>query len=221
MWCIHMKKRTDRDPYVDALQKRFPNMRMYDPLPSLNGQRGCYESHQQVMRQTEQDVAVIFEDDAKEVKDSALIIEECKKVLRSTTFDIIYLGCFPDIVKHFHSQYSESLYTVKATQTHAYVVHERFMKKFINAPYSSIPVDEYFRDNATCLAWLPGIFVQENSASNVSTIKSLSLIPYKNELIYAAQLYASKVGIPLYIVCVSLIFIGILIRIKYGGRKTR
>jgi GR25 family glycosyltransferase involved in LPS biosynthesis len=216
-----MKKRSDREPYVQALQKRFP-VKIYDPPSSLNGQQGCYESHQQVMRLSlDNEVAVIFEDDAKEIDDSLPILEECKKVLNSSSVDIIYLGCFPDIIKHFHTPYSGSLYNVKATQTHAYVVHQRFMQKFIATKYTSVPVDEYFRDNATCLAWLPGVFVQENSASNVSTVQYLSLLPYKNHLVYAAQIYASKVGIPLYIVCVSLILIGIAIRIKYGGRKTR
>jgi GR25 family glycosyltransferase involved in LPS biosynthesis len=219
-----MNHRKDRKPYVQTLQATFPDLRLFDPPLSTNGQQGCYESHSTIMQLALQEnikVAVIFEDDAIEAgnADIRAVVEQCKNVLLQSNNDILYLGCFPDIFKHFHTSTSNQfLFQVRATQTHAYMVHERFMKKFCSIPYSGTPVDEYFRDHAKCLAWLPGLYVQENSKSNVSTKQTLSVMPYKNTFVYVVQLYAAKIGIPLYLLCVSLMFVGLLLRIKYGRR---
>ena len=228
MWCIHMTKRLDRLTCVQALQSSFPKLKVYNPVHSVDGQRGCYESHQEVMRQALDehcDTAVIFEDDAiksSEIYNHNKYIESSIRTLITNDVDIIYLGCFPDIWKHYHNHFDHSLYTVKATQTHAYIVHKRFMRNFILQPYDGIPIDEYYLNNARCLAWLPGLYEQENSPSNVSTKSSLSLFPYKNYAVHAAQLYALNVGIPLYFVCVSLFFtVALLIKIKYGRSETR
>ena len=211
VWCIHIADRKDREPYIDNLKKSFA-INVFEAERSVDGKRGCYESHQKIMRQCKNDpYAIIFEDDA--VASDLKYFDEAMNFAKRTDWDIIYLGCFPDIFK-WQQNVLGHVYRVRAAMTHAYIVSSDYMKRFSDRPYDGIPVDNVFRDEARTFAILPSMFSQANTESDVDNV--FSSIFVKDIVVKFCEFYATEVGIPVHVL--GLIVATLLI---INGRASR
>ena len=222
--CIHIPERLDRKKSMDKVSLEL-NMNINYFLTQKHpngGKQGCFESHQQVMRESLQknlDMCLILEDDI-ELSSSfswELLYEVLHFACYSTEpWDILYLGCLPDIFSYNQIHKIGHIYKVRATQTHAYIVHSRFMKRFIHFQYSGQAVDNVFKKTANSFAILPSLFHQIQSTSDVeqNTITAISTFPIKSNVVHSIEFYASSIGISiLYLVrvcvaacCIAYVF---------------
>jgi GR25 family glycosyltransferase involved in LPS biosynthesis len=151
---VHIAERTDREKYVDELRSLGAPIEYYYATRQKDGRRGCYESHQAIMKESLSfDNALIFEDDAVAVNLFGMF-EVQAFMAKNTDWDIIYLGCFPDVFRT-QTHVTGNMYLVKASMTHAYVVSQKYMKTFVKRPYDGIPIDNVFRNEAKTYALSP------------------------------------------------------------------
>jgi GR25 family glycosyltransferase involved in LPS biosynthesis len=193
-WCIHMPERLDREKHVEKLESEF-SVKRFHAKKHKEGKRGCYESHQAVMKKSlHKPFIAVFEDDAVQVSNTWK--PEVMRFLRREDWDILYLGCFPDVLRSQSHEYG-NIYRVKATMTHAYIVSQLYMKEFVKRSYDGTPVDNVFRNEARAFAYLPSAFVQAETQSDIGNFSSS--YPWKNIVIQACEFYAMHVGWPIYV----------------------
>ena len=193
-WCIHMPERVDREPHVRDLESAF-HIRRFHAKRHTEGKRGCYESHQAVMRTSmKRPYVLIFEDDAVQINKTWQA--EVLRFVRRDDWDILYLGCFPDVLRTQTHEFG-NIFRVHASMTHAYFVSQAYMKQFVSRPYDGTPVDNVFRNEARTFAYLPSAFVQADTASDIGNFSSA--FPWKRAIIYACELYAIHLGTPIYV----------------------
>ena len=212
--CIHLPHRTDRRITMDALKNKLKMpLQIFNAQKSLRGAvQGCFESHQTIMKKALKNGlsnALIFEDDA-EISEFFSIqkIKDVKQFMKNATinWDIIYLGCFPDVWKHSQSHITKSFYEVKATQTHAYIVNKPYMNFFSNLIFQGVPIDEVFLKTAKAYAILPSLFKQSLTPSDVSSI-AISNLPFKNVMTSLVENYAMYFGLfPISHACIYTFF---------------
>jgi hypothetical protein len=218
--CIHMPSRKDRRAIVDkaVYNLRIP-LTFYNPTPHPDGPiRGCYESHLAVMREAiaaGKDTCLIFEDDFEESNFSWEKLDEvCRFSRNNTEWDIIYLGCFPDVLNHGQSWFHGNMFRVRATQTHAYVVHKRFMLKAVEDEFCGMPIDEYFKAKASCFAILPSLFMQASTSSDVSSVSIVSMFPAKQAIVSAIENYTIDFGVSLRSIVCLFAFVCVALRLR-------
>ena len=189
-----MPERVDREIHVQELEDDFP-LKRFEAKRHAIGKQGCYESHQAVMKMSlHLPYVVVFEDDAVQI--SKTWRPEVMRFLRRKDWDVLYLGCFPDILRHQEHEYG-NIYRVQATMTHAYVVSQAYMNFFVSRPYDGTPVDNVFRNEARTFAYLPSAFVQAETVSDIGNFSSS--YHWKQTVIQACELYAMNVGWPIYV----------------------
>jgi hypothetical protein len=199
-----MPERRDRAQLVSraATAARMPLEWFHVSKHPEGGVRGCYESHVSLMRQgldAGLDTLLVFEDDIELARDFAL--DRVAEVIRFMTsrrgqWDIVFLGCFPDVWRGQHSWISGHMFKVRATQTHAYVVSAAGMRRLARRPFDGTPIDEVLRDEARCYATLPSLFEQALSPSDVSSVAGVSTFAGKRFVTSAVEAYAMHVGVP-------------------------
>jgi hypothetical protein len=210
-WCIHIADRKDREEYIKDLRKSF-HINVFEAERSSDGKKGCYESHQRIMQQCKDDpYAIIFEDDAVAV--DLKYFDEALNFAKRSDWDIIYLGCFPDIFR-FQENVIGHILKVKVAMTHAYIVSSSYMKKFSLRPYDGIPVDNVFRDEARTFAILPSMFTQANTESDVANVFSSVFV--KDFVVAFCEFYAREVGVPVHVLGLLVAFLIII-----NGRSAR
>lgn len=218
-FCITLKGRHDRLEHMTHFSREYeiPLQFVHVEKHPLGGQIGCYQSHLKVMKMSLElhpdDNCIIFEDDActtlsKEEMKTALC-KVARFMKTDAVWDILYLGCFPDVLSNATIPAEFGMYNVVATQTHAYIIHNAFMKKFIHYPYERDPIDEVFRRTAKTFASIPTIFNQLPSASDISSLQSVSLCSFKDKVYAAVNQYIEMTSFPiLYWLCMfSLLYI--------------
>jgi hypothetical protein len=200
--CIHMNERTDRLEGIEELKvkTKLPIEYFSVERHPKGGMQGCFESHVQLMKQNnEKKWCFILEDDAQcsEYFSQKRLAEVLRFANSRADWDIIFLGCFPDVLKGYQVNITGNMYRVHATQTHAYMVSRSFMKLARDWEYRGIPIDEEFKLNARCYASLPSLFVQSNTYSDVEkSIIPISKSPFKKCLTELVEMYAQEIGLP-------------------------
>lgn len=201
--CIHMRARVDRMRLIEAAQKalNIPLRLFYAEKHAEGGVRGCYESHVAVMREAladGQETCLVFEDDLEVGDFSWERLAEVTRFIRDRRgeWDVVYLGCFPDVWSCTQRWIKGNIFEVHATQTHAYVVSKAFMERMVARPFDGTPIDEVFYHHARAYAVLPSLFFQASTASDVSSV-GVSLLAAKRSVTDAAEVYAVNVGLPL------------------------
>jgi hypothetical protein len=200
--CIHLSHRKDREVHINALKHnlQIPLKIFYAEKSKFGAIRGCFESHQTIMKNALHNGcnnALIFEDDAIISKHFSFEkIQRVKHVIENLNvhWDIIYLGCFPDVWKY--PQYYNcklGFYEVKATQTHAYIVNKPYMQFFSKLNFQNKPIDEVFLETSKSFAILPTLFHQSLTYSDVSSIP-ISDLPFKNFITDIVEHYAMYCG---------------------------
>lgn len=211
--CIHMPARADRAVLVRraASKARMPVTWFHVSKHPDGGVRGCYESHLAVMREALAaglPNVLVFEDDI-EVAPSFRRerVAEVARFMAHTegAWDILFLGCFPDIWRGAQTWVSGHMYAVRATQTHAYIVSAAGMLRLAHRPFDGKPIDEVLRDEARCYATLPSLFTQALSQSDVSSIGGISTFGGKRAVTAAVEAYAVHIGAPLRSVLLALL----------------
>lgn len=216
--CIHLSHRKDRQVHIDALKNKLQiPLKIYQAQISKKGaMHGCYESHKTIMKNALKkgfNNALIFEDDAVISKNfSFQKIQKVKEFIKNSSinWDIIYLGCFPD-VWNYPQYYNSTLdiYEVKATQTHAYIVNKPYMQFFTKLEFQEKPIDEVFLETSKAFAILPTLFQQSLTYSDISSIP-ISDLPFKNYITNIVEYYAIYSGkIPFSHACAFIIFCSI------------
>jgi len=197
--CIHMKKREDRRALLRKVEKSLGiPIQFYHPTKHPNGAvQGCYESHQAVIRSNLHTTwCTVLEDDIEECTVTQQLLDEVLRFLHNRNdWDIFYLGCFPDVLKFTQHWEIGNIFKVRAAQTHAYIIHQRFMRKVVDTPFKGIPIDEFYIKNAQCYAILPSLFFQAASASDVSSNSLISAFRGKNAIVAAVENYCLDFGI--------------------------
>lgn len=219
--CIHIPERRDRRVLMDSLQEKLdlPLEYYFTSKHPEGGMKGCFLSHQQVMQETLQkmhETCLIVEDDICLSKHFSwsYVLEVLHFLKSCKNWDIVYLGCFPDILRD-QINVGGHMFKVKATQTHAYVCHRNFMKKFVAMKYEGTAIDEIFYRKAKCYALLPSLFYQASTPSDVEkSVVPISEFPLKQFFVSAVENYTLWFGHSLLEVlrlCVAaLVFILIL-----------
>ena len=220
--CIHLPHRKDRMVFIQELKKKIHiPIKIYNAVKSEEGAiKGCFESHQNIMKSALKSGfsnALIFEDDAEISSHFSFEkIDEVKQFMHHGNYnwDIIYLGCFPDVWKYSQHYVSGNLYKVKATQTHAYIVNKPYMEFFVNLHFEGIPIDEVFLKTSKAYAVLPTLFQQSLSQSDVSSIQ-ISNLPFKNSITTFIEYYSIYFGkFPISYVCFFLLIVLVIVRCK-------
>ena len=217
--CIHMKSRKDREELVENVKKKLniPLKYFYaEPHPD-GGVRGCYESHLAIMREAvkaNKSMMLVFEDDLEIGKFSWKALDEVIDfVHKRNDWDIFYLGCFPDVWGNSHQHIRGNIFSVKATQTHAYIINRPFMERLIDRKFDGTPIDEVFLEGSRSYAILPSLFVQASSSSDVSSLSFISVFPAKRIITNAVEMYAINFGIPFRTVLLSILFACVAVKI--------
>ena len=202
--CIHMKNRTDRFELIEKVKKQIHiPIQYFHVLPHPeSGKRGCYESHLSVMKQAlrkKKKLCLIFEDDLEvsHFFSQKKIFEIIYFIKNYLDWDVFYLGCFPDVWNSRQDWFRGNIHKVKAAQTHAYVVNEKFMKKIVHRKYDNTPIDEVFMSEARCFAIFPSLFRQASTISDVSSIEITSIFPKKRFITDLVEWYSIFFGVPL------------------------
>lgn len=150
--CINLITRNDKYHYMREFEKRMKiPITYYQPKPDpVSGEKGCYESHLNVIRIAYEKGwknVLIFEDDVLESKyfSKTHISKAIDFMEKNQDWDLFMLGYginpmgiptkfTPHILKH------------KCSSASSYVVHRRGMKKILENPrYTGIPVDIYYQ----------------------------------------------------------------------------
>lgn len=213
--CIHLKHRVDRYKSCELAKQtlEIPIEYYNTTLHKDGGKRGAYESHKQVLTSHKNsDNCLIFEDDF-EISPHfkwEYLEEVIRFMKKNKDWDIIYLGCFPDVWNSDQVNVSGNIYRVKATCIHAYVASKKFMQSFSKSEYDGTPVDEMFLEYNT-YAILPSIFRQKMSQSDISSLKFISVSKYRHSIENFIENYAINFGIKIkgifIIFCVTFILL--------------
>ena len=213
--CIHLKERRDRFESCEVTKNKLeiPLNYFITEKHVEGGKRGAFESHKHILNtHKNSNNCLIFEDDFE--MSNNFKWEYLEEVIRFMNYnkdwDIIYLGCFPDVWNENQVNVIGNIYKVKATCIHSYVASKKFMKSFSKVEYCGVPVDEMFLDYNT-YAILPSIFRQKVSESDISSLKFISVSKYRHSFENFIENYAMNFGISvknLFILfCVTLIIL--------------
>jgi len=204
--CIHMPKRKDRREVVErAIQTLQIPISFYYAKAHVNGGvEGCFDSHKRVLSEhSNLDNCLVFEDDFEiSPTFSVEMLQEAIRFMNvNKDWDIIYLGCFPDIWRYPQKNLFGHIYEVKASCTHSYIASKRFMQQFKNVNYDMIPIDEVFKSYKT-YAIVPGLFRQTLSKTDVSDMQFVSTLAVKHYITAAVEQYVTLFGhVPLRQIC--------------------
>lgn len=202
VWCIHLPERTDRSLLIDDLiEKTSLPIQIFEAKKHKNGSiQGCFESHKTIIQSALKrglSNVMILEDDAELSPDvDWKILNQVRDFILSNRkkWDILYLGCFPDIWNYPQTPVNKNIFKVKATQTHAYIINYNYMNVIANTHFTGKPIDEVYKKNANNFAVLPSLFYQSISKSDVSSIEMISTLPFKNPIIKAVEIYSTYIG---------------------------
>ncbi len=202
--CIHIESRTDRYQLVERVKKKINIPIQYFNVSRhpISGKQGCYESHVAVIQNAlakKKKKCLIFEDDLEisHLYRTEKLFEIIHFMQNFDDWDIFYFGCFPDVWNSRQEWHRGSIHRVKATQTHAYVINEAYMKKISRRKYDGTPIDEVYVSDARCYAILPSLFRQAKTVSDVSSIEITSIFPKKRFITELVEWYTIFFGIPL------------------------
>lgn len=242
IYIISLKEREDRYLRAKAELERLgiplSKITFYRPTRDKEDPvRGCYESHQAVIKLALENgykVPLILEDDV--VGSDSLCsgtLEEVKFFLedgwadKKFTYDLFYLGCVPDTLKfptipfwkwycdHYHcfhkpdpSNPLSKIYKVKAWAAHAYIPSRSYMKKIALSPYNGHAIDGIYVGCNKAFAILPSLF---NQGAYGTDIQSYNLDGWRESLSQINENWAVGYGAPMAflipLVGVLLIFI--------------
>jgi GR25 family glycosyltransferase involved in LPS biosynthesis len=189
-----------------------------------SGKQGCFESHKKVLEShKDSENCLVFEDDFEISKNFKWeLLEEVIRFMNTNKdWDIIYLGCFPDVWDGHQIHVSGHIFSVKATCMHAYIASKKCMQAFSKIEYTGKPVDELFF-NYNTYALLPTIFRQKLSDSDISSLKFISKFKYRHKIENFVEYYAMEFGVKLkdilgLVACVTLLLLLIHYKIKNGN----
>jgi GR25 family glycosyltransferase involved in LPS biosynthesis len=224
--CINLNERSDR---LNDMKKLAKSLDMPIQFYSTNrhpdgGIRGCYESHLSIMKESLKkglENVLILEDDAELGKFTWQRLREVTNFMKRESWDIIYLGCFPDIWGNWHKHIFGNIYKVHATQSHAYVASKKFMQRMVSRPFDGTPLDEVYANNAETYAILPSMINQSKSKSDVSSIPWISTFPAKKLITRGIEEYALVVGVPLRYCIAVILFVCVALKVWIATRNPR
>jgi len=194
--CINLLSRIDRYEASNTLFKKMSiPVDYYRVEKSSNPEEGCYNSHLGIMKEcleAGKKYVLIFEDDLVDNKSLNINIDDIVDFLeQDPSWEIFYLGVMPDLsrkpMKKVKDIKGASIHSLQSICTHAYIVHERFMKKFCKTSYIDIPIDYLFVQNKNSYGIYPSLFYQGTSKSDISPGLMSSNIPYKDTLMSVGE----------------------------------
>lgn len=230
IFCINLLSRDDRYQAASELFKTHNIPVQFHRVTKHpnGGLQGCFESHVQVIKNaydTGMNNVLIFEDDLVTTSNynKELLADAIKFMSEDDTWDIFYLGPFPEIKRFTTKSTSyQNVYKIHSLCGHAYVVSRRFMEKFKDAQFTGIPLDYIYEFNEHSYAIYPGLFAQGASVSDNGGNVSLSLdtLPKVKQCFFrVVELYGYHVNVRLIWWAIALFVLWYIIIIVYPQRK--
>lgn len=212
--CINLKKRTERFEESKKIFKKYNIPVVFhqvNPHP-LGGQRGCFESHQSLIRKAYEDGAetiLIFEDDI----DPTPFI--CQEVLNKAiefmkthpTWNIFFFGQIQNVLQYEVVPVTDHIDKMHAIAGHAYVVHRRFMPTIINQKYEDIPIDWYYHWNDEAYGLRDSFFYQHCRDSDISSIQDKFWRFWIGCQFPLASIYSRNINIPIYLLLAAILLL--------------
>ena len=188
-YAIHIADRIDREQTMRQLHARVQEQlnietTVFFAKKQKDGRKGCYESHVAVMKrallENPDKHALIFEDDAEFASDLSAslhhqILLEALDFAKSHSFDILFLGSFPNMfVANETVKVSKFQHVFKTnpSTTHAYIASSSFMKRMTERfqNFEGVAIDDFFKSNLiNTFALYPSIILQSNSESDIAS----------------------------------------------------
>lgn len=134
--CINLIERDDR---MEEAQEQFEKVGLFGSVMfhrverhPRGGRYGCYNSHREVMQQALKDnidTLLIFEDDVQFEDGWEQVVRDAKEFIDSgAEFDAFFLG---SQILFVDEQHTSTVWRVKCTNAHAYVVSREGMEAFV------------------------------------------------------------------------------------------
>ncbi len=227
--CINLSSREDR---YEKAKKVFASIDIPVSFHRVEkhpngGLQGCFESHVEIIRNAYESGAenvLIFEDDLTITNnfDEKLLKNAIDFMKNNTTWDLFYLGPFPEIRKYKTEKTSyKNIYKIHSLCGHAYVVNRKFMKKFKDAKFTGVPLDYIYVCNENSYAVYPGLFAQGGSKSDLdgNIMFNLDTLPHvKKAYFRGIEMYGQWINMPLKQLVVILLIIWFIIVILTPGK---
>ena len=183
VYCINLKTRDDRYEHarsvLDPLDLDVTYLRV-DRHPD-DPEQGCFESHIKAISlayKKGSEFVLVFEDDIQITPsykdgDLDLVLDS----LKSSEYEFLYLGwhaLLDETTKRVSSierpdTNNLALYEVMALGGHAYVMQRSMMARFVDRPYTGIPIDVLYRQEPKTIAVYPALFEQAGLESDLDT----------------------------------------------------
>lgn len=172
--CINLIERPDR---YEKVKTFFDSLNMPVRYHRVNkhpngGVEGCYTSHIEVITSAYEkglDNILIFEDDVVAGKGlNARKVLECANLAKVPGVQIVYLGWHPQILTSRTQHIIGSMYGVKASGTHAYVLTRVMIEALANRPFDGTPIDVVLSQYPKAFGVYPTAFVQGMGDSNIT-----------------------------------------------------
>lgn len=176
MYCINLHNRNDR---MEASKKIFDKYNLFVKFYRVNKDiddpvRGCFNSHTAIIKKAYEkkfDNVLIFEDDIVcylDKNEFDNIIQNVYNFIQTHDYDIFFLGSSPDIYNGSAKKITNNIYQVNAFNTHAYILSKSGIEKYKDLAYYNIPIDEIYSKSNKTYAFVPSIFNQNESESDLS-----------------------------------------------------
>lgn len=213
-FCINLFERPDRLKSAKELFDKYDlDVEFYQVNRDTNGERGCFTSHVGVMKKAYNaglDYVMIFEDDIT----CNLAVDQLHNAMNhvlhfidNNKLNTFYLGSRPSIYCNRTKYITDNIYKVSAICTHAYIVSRDGMKIFKDLTYFDKPIDKIVSMKPDTYAYLPSLFYQSESPSDISKLKFFG---FKEFLLKLNEKYAMYVQLPIvWISSVILLLIAI------------
>lgn len=215
--CINLISRDDRYEWSKDLFEKYKIPAKFHRVQKHSDPiEGCFNSHVDLISQAYDrgdKTTLIFEDDC--VPDiRALTPKNLNKIIefaeKNKTWDIIYLGCFPNINRERLEYLENGLVRVKAKCTHSYIVSRRMMEKMYNMRYAGCPIDCIYVHNPNTYGIFPTFFQQRGDESDLGGISMKG----KNYAMRCIESYAYYVNVPL-VILIPAILVMLLILVAF------
>lgn len=177
IYCINLDERPDR--WKQALNEfkkvGIENVERFSAFKHEKGAIGCRESHLGIIRKAKEEKlnnVLIFEDDVLFIEKNIPLISKTLDDLKSTNWDLFYLGATVDPNVGFMNKITNNLFKTNfAYTTHAYAVNGSVFDKILNeAPYHPI-IDVFYCRHIVpmgkSLIMNPMVAIQQEGYSNI------------------------------------------------------
>lgn len=218
--CINLKSREDR---YNRSKKMFAKHNIpvvyhrVDKHPN-GGLQGCFESHIDVIKEAYEkgcERLIVFEDDIEStVHMTSLNMRKIIRFLKKTDWDLFYLGPHPEIRRYTIKKTDISnIYKLHSICTHSYIINRPFMEKLIHTKFVGLPIDYLYKFNEKAYGYLPSLFIQGASESDISGDIFNKYPILKIGSIKFIELYATIINIKLpYFIAFVIVFLFILVK---------